>query len=64
MVTHTFNPSARKAEAGECLSLGPAWSMLLIPGQSGLHRAVSVVKTGAKVLRDGNNFPTGLKALP
>jgi hypothetical protein len=26
MVTHAFNPSTWEAEAGEFLSLGPAWS--------------------------------------
>jgi hypothetical protein len=38
VVVHTFNPSAREAEAGRFLSSRPAWSTKWVPGQPGLHR--------------------------
>jgi hypothetical protein len=38
VVTHTFNPSTREAEAGGFLSSRPAWSTKWVPGQLGLHR--------------------------
>ena len=38
LVAHTFNPSTWKAEAGEFLSLRPAWSTEWVPGQPGLYR--------------------------
>jgi hypothetical protein len=34
---HTFNPGTSEAEAGVSLSLSPAWSIELVPGQPGLH---------------------------
>ena len=40
MVAHTFNPSTRETEAGESLSLRPAWSTEGVPGQPGLHREI------------------------
>ena len=38
LVAHTFNPSTWEAEAGEFLSLRPAWSTEWVPGQPGLYR--------------------------
>ena len=38
MVVQDFNPSTWKAEAGDSLSLRPAWSTEQVPGQPGLHR--------------------------
>lgn len=38
MVTHTFKPSTLEAEAGESVSLKPAWSIKGVPGPPGLHR--------------------------
>jgi hypothetical protein len=38
VVAHAFNPSTWEAEAGGFLSLRPAWSTELVPGQPGLHR--------------------------
>jgi hypothetical protein len=38
VVTHTFNPSTREAEAGGFLSSRPAWSTKWVPGQPGLQR--------------------------
>jgi hypothetical protein len=38
VVVHTFNSSTLEAEAGGFLSLRPAWSTKLAPGQLGLHR--------------------------
>jgi hypothetical protein len=38
MVAHIFNPSTWEAEAGEFLSLSPAWSTEFVPGQPGLQR--------------------------
>jgi hypothetical protein len=35
-VVHAFNCSTQKAEGGESLSLKPAWSTELVPGQPGL----------------------------
>ena len=40
MVAHVFNPSTWKAEAGESLSLRPAWSTERVPGQPGQHREI------------------------
>jgi hypothetical protein len=37
-VGHTFNPSTWEAEAGRFLSLRPAWSTELVPGQTGVYR--------------------------
>jgi hypothetical protein len=37
-VAHAFNPSTWEAEAGEFLSLRPAWSTEWAPGQPMLHR--------------------------
>jgi hypothetical protein len=34
-MTHAFNPSSREAKAGGFLSLRPAWSTALVPGQPG-----------------------------
>jgi hypothetical protein len=45
VVVHTFNPSTREAEAGEFLSLRPAWSTKWVPGQPGLHRETLSQKT-------------------
>jgi hypothetical protein len=38
VVARAFNPSTREAEAGGFLSLRPAWSTELVPGQPGLYR--------------------------
>ena len=37
-VAHAFNSSVWEPEAGRSLSLRPAWSAELVPGQPGLHR--------------------------
>jgi hypothetical protein len=37
MVAHTLSPSTGEAEAGEFLSLRPAWSTKWVPGQPGLY---------------------------
>lgn len=38
---HPFNPSAQEAEAGESLTLKPAWSTYrVVPGQLGLHHEI------------------------
>jgi len=39
-LAHTFNPSTQEAEAGEPLSLRPAWSTRWVPGQPGLHTEI------------------------
>ena len=39
-----FNPSTQEAEAGESLSLRPAWSTEQVAEQAGLHRE-PLVKT-------------------
>jgi hypothetical protein len=44
MVVHAFNPSTWEAEAGKFLSLRPAWSTELVPGQPGLYRETLVLK--------------------
>ena len=38
VVAHAFSPSTWEAEAGEFLSLRPAWSTVWVPGQPRLHR--------------------------
>jgi hypothetical protein len=38
VVAQAFSPSTWEAEAGEFLSLRPAWSTKWVPGQWGLHR--------------------------
>ena len=38
MVAHVFNPNTWEAEAGGFLSLRPAWSTEIVPGQPRLHR--------------------------
>jgi hypothetical protein len=38
VVELAFNPSTWEAEAGEFLSLRPAWSTEWVPGQPGLYR--------------------------
>jgi hypothetical protein len=38
VVAHAFNPSTWEAEAGEFLSLRPAWSTEWVPGQPRVHR--------------------------
>jgi hypothetical protein len=48
VVAHTFNPSAREAEAGGFLSSRPAWSTKWAPGQPGLHRETLSRKTKKK----------------
>jgi hypothetical protein len=45
LVAHAFNPSTWEAEAGGFLSLRPAWSTELVPGQPGLHRETLSRKT-------------------
>jgi hypothetical protein len=45
VVEHAFNPSTWEAEAGGFLSLRPAWSTGWVPGQPGLHRDGSAVKS-------------------
>ena len=45
LVAHTFNPSTWEAEAGEFLSLRPAWSTEWVPGQPGLYRETLSWKT-------------------
>ena len=44
-MVHAFNPSTQEAEAGGFLSLRPAWSTKLVPGQPGLHRETLSRKT-------------------
>ena len=48
MVVHAFNPSTWEAEAGEFLSLRPAWSIEWVPGQPGLYRETLSRKTKTK----------------
>jgi hypothetical protein len=48
MVAQAFNPSTWEAEAGEFLSLRPAWSTEWVPGQPGLHRGTRSPKTKTK----------------
>jgi hypothetical protein len=38
VVAHAFNPSTWEAETGKFLSLRPAWSTKLVPGQPRLHK--------------------------
>jgi hypothetical protein len=45
VVVHTFNPSTQKAQAGRSQSSRPAWSTEQIPGQGGLHRENTDLKT-------------------
>jgi hypothetical protein len=45
VVAHAFNSSTWEAEAGGFLSLRPAWSTELVPGQPGLHRETLSRKT-------------------
>jgi hypothetical protein len=44
VVVHAFNPSTWEAEAGRFLSLRPACSIELVPGQPGLHRETLSLK--------------------
>jgi hypothetical protein len=45
VVVQAFNPRTREAEAGEFLSLRPAWSTKWVPGQPGLYRETLSRKT-------------------
>jgi hypothetical protein len=45
VVAHAFNPSTWEAEADRSLSLRPAWSTELVPGQPGLHRELCLENT-------------------
>jgi hypothetical protein len=65
MVVHGFNPSTWEAEAGRFLSLRPAWSTKLVPGQPGLYRETLSQKTNkqtnknkAKYFKNSINFQT------
>ena len=39
VLAHTVNPST-EAKAGESLGLMPAWAIMRVPGQPGLHREI------------------------
>jgi hypothetical protein len=56
MVTHAFNPSTWEAEAGEFLSVRPAWSTEWVSGQPGLHRESLSWKTQKQTNKKENNI--------
>ena len=59
MVAHAFNPSTRKAEAGEFLSSRPVWSIEWVPGQPGIYRE-TLSQKGAGEMAQRLRTPTAL----
>lgn len=45
VAVHSFYPSTLKTGTGGCLSSSPAWSIELVPEQSGLHKESQAIDT-------------------
>jgi hypothetical protein len=61
VMAHSCNPSTREAEASRSLlSLRPAWSTELVPGEPGLHRETLSQKKKKKKKRKEKRKRVGI----